>query len=68
MSKNNKIDASQQAAKDSFRLSAKSSSVHREKIPIRTTLEIILGKTLGTKGWMLYAVITILYLIFGMEN
>jgi len=68
MQKENKPDSSYQAYRDTFRLSAKSSSIHREKIPIRTTIEIILDKTFGVKGWILYTIIAILYLLFGMKN
>ncbi|RLA61237.1 MAG: hypothetical protein DRQ78_08820 [Epsilonproteobacteria bacterium] len=68
MDKDNNPDSSYQAYKDTFRLSAESSSMHREKIPKRTTLEIILGKTFGVKGWVLYAIIAITYIYFSNKG
>jgi len=62
MSKNHKIDSSQQASKDALRLSAQSSSIHREHIPKRTIIEIIMGTVFGIKGWILYMIIAIVYL------
>ena len=61
MFKNNKTDTSQQTYRVALRLSAQLSSIHREHIPKRTIIEIIMRTSFGIKGWILYT-IAIVYL------